>query len=78
MARQPGISAATPLVRGVVTLPDLPGEYLQILGLDIFTNEPFRTFELTDFAAGEFDVQRMAGGSERDRRRGRNLRAGIS
>ena len=52
-----GITAATPLVRGVVTLPDLPGEYLQILGVDIFTNTPFRTFELSDFGAAAFDVQ---------------------
>jgi len=58
VAGHPGISAATPLLRGIVTLPDLPGEYLQVLGLDIFTNTPFRTFELTDFAAGQFDVQR--------------------
>lgn len=58
VARQPAIAAVTPLVRGFVTLPDFPGEYLQVLGVDIFTNEPFRTFELTDFSAGEFDVQR--------------------
>ena len=57
VARQPGIAAATPLVRGIVTLPDFPGEYLQVLGVDIFTNEPFRTFELNDFAPGQFDVQ---------------------
>jgi putative ABC transport system permease protein len=57
VAAHPGVSAATPLVRGIVTLPDLPGEYLQILGVDVFTNTPFRTFELTDFAAGQFDVQ---------------------
>jgi putative ABC transport system permease protein len=58
VAKHPGISAATPLLRGIVTLPDLPGEYLQILGIDIFTNAPFRTFELGDFeAAQQFDVQ---------------------
>ncbi|MEO5721173.1 MAG: ABC transporter permease [Chthoniobacterales bacterium] len=62
VARHPGIAAATPVVRGVVTLPDLPGEYLQILFLDIFTNESFRTFELNDFAAAEFDVQRWLAG----------------
>ncbi len=56
-----GVAAATPLVRGVVSLPDLPGEYLQILGLDIFTNESFRTFALSDFKTGEFDVQRWLG-----------------
>lgn len=57
VARVQGIAAATPMVRGVVTLPDLPGEYLQILGVDIFTNTSFRTFELTDFNAAHFDVQ---------------------
>ncbi len=62
VARHEGISAATPLVRGIVTLPDMPGEYLQILGLDIFTNEPFRTFALGDFAEGQFDVQRWLAG----------------
>lgn len=63
VARQSGVSAATPIVRGFVSLPDFPGEYLQVLGLDIFTNEPFRTFELTDFATAtrEFDVQRWLG-----------------
>ena len=61
VAREPGIAAATPLVRGFVTLPDYPGEYLQVLGIDIFTNAPFRTFELTGFAAGEFDVQAWLG-----------------
>ncbi|MDQ6861248.1 MAG: FtsX-like permease family protein [Verrucomicrobiota bacterium] len=60
-----GVSAATPLVRGFVSLPDYPGEYLQVLGLDIFTNASFRTFELTDFdQAREFDVQRWLGDSD--------------
>ena len=57
-----GISAATPLVRGLATLPDFPGEYLEILGIDIFTNAPFRTFDPTGFDAGEFDLQRWLGG----------------
>ena len=54
----PGISGATPLVRGIVTLPDYPGEYLDILGIDVFTNEPFRTFDPTNFDSGEMDIQR--------------------
>ena len=58
VAQHPGIRAATPLVRGFVTLPDLPGEYLQILGIDVFTNEPFRTSELAGFEESGFDVQR--------------------
>jgi putative ABC transport system permease protein len=57
-----GISAATPLVRGFVTLLDFPGEYLEILGIDIFTNAPFRTFDPADFDAGKFDIQRWLGG----------------
>lgn len=61
VVHQPGISAATPLVRGVITLPDLPGEYLLVLGVDVFTNTPFRTFELNDFAPGQFDLQRWLG-----------------
>ncbi|MCA1660391.1 MAG: hypothetical protein LC642_07665, partial [Verrucomicrobiaceae bacterium] len=28
VARHPGVAAATPLARGIVTLPDFPGEYL--------------------------------------------------
>ena len=49
VAHHAGIAAATPIVRGFVTLPDFPGEYLDLLGIDILTNEPFRTFDLTDF-----------------------------
>ncbi|MBA2585371.1 MAG: ABC transporter permease, partial [Chthoniobacterales bacterium] len=52
-----GVAAATPIVRGIVTLPDLPGEYLQLLGVDIFTNQSFRTFQLTDFNDRSFDVE---------------------
>src|SRR5204863_7515416 len=57
-----GISAATPLVRGFVTLPDFPGEYLEVLGIDIFTNAAFRTFDPTDFDHGNLDIQRWLGG----------------
>ncbi len=46
LARQPGVRAATATVEGVVTLPDFPGEYLRVLGLDLFTGDDFRTFEL--------------------------------
>jgi putative ABC transport system permease protein len=41
-----GVRAATPVIEELATLPDYPGEYLRILGIDIFTNEPFRTFEI--------------------------------
>ena len=57
IAALPGVSAATPIVRGFVTLPQFPGEYLDLLGIDVFTNGPFRTFQLTDFGGGAFDPQ---------------------
>ena len=57
----PGIAAATPIVRGVVTLPDFPGEHLEVLGIDVFTNGPFRTFDPTNFESSEFDIQRWLG-----------------
>ncbi|HEY2102902.1 MAG TPA: FtsX-like permease family protein [Chthoniobacterales bacterium] len=56
-----GVKAATPLLRGLLTLPDFPGEYLDVLGLDIFTNEPFRTFQLTNFAGHTFDLTEWLG-----------------
>ncbi|HEV2840015.1 MAG TPA: FtsX-like permease family protein [Chthoniobacterales bacterium] len=61
VAATSGISAATPIVRGLVTLPDFPGEYLVVLGIDVFTNTPFRTFEPAGFDAGELDIQRWLG-----------------
>ena len=51
VSKQPGIHAATGQLEGVVTLPDAPGEYLRILGIDIFTADPFRTFRLEDARA---------------------------
>jgi len=63
VARQPGIAAATPIVRGFVSLPDYAGEYLDLLGIDIFTNIPFRTFDLTDFQTQQkFDIQQWLRG----------------
>lgn len=58
IAAQPGIAAATPIVEGFVSLPQFPGEYLNLLGIDIFTNEAFRTFQLTDFGGETFDLQK--------------------
>jgi len=44
----PDVVAATPTVEDVASLVDYPGEYLQILGVDIFSNGPLRTFSLHD------------------------------
>ncbi len=41
-----GVRAATPVIEELATLPDYPGGYLRVLGIDVFTNEPFRTFEI--------------------------------
>jgi putative ABC transport system permease protein len=57
----PGISAATPVVQGFVALPDFPGDYLEILGIDIFTNGPFRTFDPTNFDNSDLDLQKWLG-----------------
>ena len=57
----PGISAATPIVQGFVALPDFPGDYLEILGIDIFTNGPFRTFEPANFDSSDLDIQKWLG-----------------
>jgi putative ABC transport system permease protein len=48
VANDPGIAAATPTVEDIASLTDYPGEYLQLLGIDIFSNGPLRTFELHD------------------------------
>ncbi len=63
VARQKGVVAATPIVRGIVTLPDFPGEYLDLLGIDVLTNDAFRTFDLTDFQTRQqFDLQQWLRG----------------
>jgi putative ABC transport system permease protein len=46
-----GVIAATPLVERTVTLPDFPGEYLHIVGLDPFTNGPFETLKVKNWNA---------------------------
>src|SRR5471032_2445109 len=48
IANDPDIASATPTVEDVASLTDHPGEYLQLLGIDIFSNGPLRTFELHD------------------------------
>jgi len=52
-----GVRAATPLIEELATLPDYPGEYLRVLGVDVFTNEPFRTFEIGG-ESEKFDLDR--------------------
>jgi len=56
VADHPDIAAATPTVEDIASLTDFPGEYLQILGIDIFSNGPLRTFELHDAQNQKPDV----------------------
>src|SRR5271154_5343686 len=56
VANDPDIAAATPTVEDVASLTDYPGEYLQILGVDIFSNGPLRTFQLHDAQGVKPDV----------------------
>ena len=56
VVNEPGVAAATPVVEDVASLTDHPGEYLQILGIDIFSNGPLRTFELHDAQNQKPDV----------------------
>jgi putative ABC transport system permease protein len=52
-----GVASATPLVEGIVTLPEHAGEYLRILGVDPFTGAEIRAFELTDPRGGAPDLE---------------------
>jgi putative ABC transport system permease protein len=58
VAAVPGVSAVTPVLQGLVSLPDLPRAYLRLVGIDVFTNGPFRTFDSSNFDAGGFDIER--------------------
>ena len=43
----PGVTGVTPLSEVFALLPEHPGEYLRVLGVDVFSNEPFRTSAVT-------------------------------
>ncbi len=57
VARQPGVSAVTGIVEAVATLPDWPGEYLRLVGVEVISGARFRTFALGP-AEGRFDPGR--------------------
>jgi putative ABC transport system permease protein len=57
----PGVTAATPLVERVVTLPDWPGEYLHVLGVDPFTNSSFENFKVSKSGRESFDADAWFG-----------------
>jgi putative ABC transport system permease protein len=57
IAALPGVRAATPLVEGLVTLPAHSGEYLRIIGLDPFSGDELRTFELLGTDLARIDLE---------------------
>ena len=60
LASHPLIEAATPVVEGYATLPDHPGRYLHILGVDLFSNIPFATYQFTPAnEGGDFDIAKF-------------------
>ena len=52
-----GVKTATPIVEGIVTLPDEPGEYLRVLGIDPFTGSDLRVFELASPGGASLDLE---------------------
>jgi putative ABC transport system permease protein len=50
-----GVKAATPLVESVLVLPDFPGEYLHLVGVDPFTNREFQTLHVLDLEGESLD-----------------------
>jgi len=57
----PGVTAATPLVERIVTLPDWPGEYLHVFGVDPFTNSTFENFKVSKSGRESFDADAWFG-----------------
>ncbi len=53
-----GVRAATPLVEGVVTLPDKPGDYLRILGVDPLSGAEFFSFALEEQGGAAIDLEK--------------------
>ncbi len=43
---QPEVAAVTGIIEAIVALPDRPGDYLRLTGVDIFTGEAFQTYRL--------------------------------
>ena len=58
IAAFPGVKAATPIVEGVVTFPDAPGEYLRILGVDPFTGREIFPFQLQTAGSSTLDLEK--------------------
>ena len=58
--RVPGVAAVTGVIEAVAALPEWPGEYLRLTGVEVISGAKFRTFELRA-DAGRFDIERWMG-----------------
>ncbi|MEQ1852405.1 MAG: ABC transporter permease, partial [Chthoniobacteraceae bacterium] len=58
--REPGVASVTGVIEAVAVLPDWPGEYLRLVGIEALSGARFRTFEMRT-GAGRFDVERWLG-----------------
>jgi len=58
--RTPDVSAVTGVIEAVAALPEWPGEYLRLTGVDVISGAKFRTFELRA-GAGRFDIAKWMG-----------------
>ena len=56
--RVPGVAAVTGVIECVASLPEWPGEYLRLTGVDVISGAKFRTFELR--AAGVGQASRLS------------------
>lgn len=61
VASTEGVVSATPLVEGIATLPDNPGDYFRILGIDPFTGTDLRVFELSSIDGADLDIETWLG-----------------
>jgi putative ABC transport system permease protein len=52
------VQSATPIVEGIVTFPDDPGEYLRILGVDPFTGREIFPFQLDTAGSPTLDFEK--------------------
>ena len=58
VAALPEVKSATPIVEGIVTFPDAPGEYLRILGVDPFTGREIFPFQLDTEGSPTLDFEK--------------------
>jgi len=61
VADEPGVIAATPVVEGYATLPEVEGGYIHLIGSDPFTNYPFQTVGSAAQRTEDFDLEAWLG-----------------